>query len=70
MFMNKAKSILVNETQRILGDFKIQTDHLMAAVRIDLVLINKKKRSCKLVDFAVPADHGVKEEEEEEEEVS
>ena len=28
--------------------------------RPDLILINKKKtRTCKIVDFAVPADHGI-----------
>ena len=26
----------------------------------DLVLINKKKKICHLVDFAIPADNGVK----------
>ena len=30
------------------------------ARRPDLVLINKKKRTCHLVDFAVPVDHRVK----------
>ena len=29
-------------------------------MRPDLVLIDKKKRTCHLVDFAVPADHRVK----------
>ena len=26
----------------------------------DLIIINKKKRTCKIVDFAVPADHRIK----------
>ena len=27
--------------------------------RLDLIIINKKKRICKIVDFAVPADHRI-----------
>ena len=30
------------------------------ARRSDLIIINKKKRTCKIVDFAVPADHRIK----------
>ena len=33
--------------------------HLIPARRPDLVLINKKKRICKIVDFGVPADHRI-----------
>ena len=33
---------------------------IAGARRPDLVLINKKQRTCKLVDFALPADHRVK----------
>ena len=36
------------------------TDHLISARRPDLIIINKKKRTCKIVDFAVPADHRIK----------
>ena len=28
--------------------------------RPDLIIINKKTRACKIVDFAVPADHRIK----------
>ena len=38
----------------ILWDLEIQTDYLIPARRPDLVLINKKKRTCWIVDFAVP----------------
>ena len=36
--------------------------HLISARRSDLIIINKKrkKRICKIVDFAVPADHRIK----------
>ena len=48
------------ETHKILWDFEVQTDHLIPARRPDLVLFDKKKRTCHLEDFAVPADHRVK----------
>ena len=38
----------------------IHTDNLISTRRPDLIIINKKKRTCKIVDFAVPADHRIK----------
>ena len=38
----------------------MQADHLILARWRDLVIINKKKRTCWIVDFDVPADHRVK----------
>ena len=35
----------------------IHTDHLISDIRADLIMINKKKRICKFVDFTVQADH-------------
>ena len=37
----------------------IQTDYLIPARRSDLIIINKKKKICKIIDFAVPADHRI-----------
>ena len=37
-------------------DFSIQTDHVIEARRPDLVAVDKKERSCKIIDFAVPGD--------------
>ena len=39
-----------------------KTDYLISAKRPDLIIINKKKkkRICKIVEFAVPADHRIK----------
>ena len=51
------------EWSKILWDFEILTDHLILARRPDLVLINKKKRICLLMDFAILADHRMKIEE-------
>ena len=59
--MHNPKSVLENETHKLLYDFVVQTNHLFSARRPDLVIINnKKKRTCRIVDFAVPAGHKVK----------
>ena len=41
----------------VLSDIK--TDHLILARRPDLIIINKKKRTYSIVDFAVSADHRI-----------
>ena len=60
-------SVLENDTHKFLWVCDIHTDHLISARRSDLIIINNNKkkkeekekteRSCKIVDFAVPADH-------------
>ena len=47
-------------THKLLWDFDIHTDHLISARRPNLIIINKKKRICKIVDFAVSATHKIK----------
>ena len=59
-YMHNPTSVLENDTHKLLWDFDIQTDHLISARRLDLMIINKKKRTSKIVDFAVPADHKIK----------
>ena len=48
----------------MLLDFEIQTDHLILARRPDLVIVNKK-RTYRIVDFAVPVEHKEKQKESE-----
>ena len=40
--------------------FLDKTDHLMSSKRPDLVTSNKRKRTCGIVDFDVPANHRMK----------
>ena len=54
--MNKPKSVLEYETHKLLWDFDIQTDHLTSARQPDFIIINKKERTCRIVDFAVPVE--------------
>ena len=44
-------------------DFSIQTDHVTEAQRPDLVVVDKKKRSCKIIDFAVRGNSRIEEQE-------
>ena len=44
-------------------DFSIQTDDAIEARRPDLVVVDKKERSCKIIDFAVPGDSRIEEKE-------
>ena len=58
--MQNPAPVLENNMHKLLWDFDIQTDHQISARRPDLIIINKKKGTCKIVDFAVPADHRIK----------
>ena len=58
--MHNPAPVLENATHKLLWDFNIQTDHLIPERRPDLIITNKKKRTCTIVNFAVPADHRIK----------
>ena len=42
-YMQNPESVLENETNKLLWDFGVQTDHLISARRLDQVIVNKKK---------------------------
>ena len=61
--MHKSASDPENDTHKLLWDFDIQTDLLISARRLDLIIINNnnnKKRICIIAEFAVPADQKIK----------
>ena len=59
--MHNQAPVLKNCTHKLLWDFDIKTDHLISDWRPNLIIINqKKKKICKVVDFAVSADHRIK----------
>ena len=58
--MYDPESTLENEIHKLLWDFEIKTDHLISARRSDLKIINKKKKTCQIVDFTVTANYRVK----------
>ena len=62
-YEHEPESVLENENYKILWDFSIQTDHAIEARRPDLVVVDKKERICKTIDFAIPGDSGIQEKE-------
>ena len=59
-YLHNPAPVLEYDTHKLQWDFNIQTDHLIPARRPNHIMINKKKRTYKIVDFAVPADHRIK----------
>ena len=59
-YIHNPAQVLENDTHKLLWEFDVQTVHLISARRPDLMIINKIKKICKIVDFAVPADHRIK----------
>ena len=59
-YIHNPAPVLENDTHNLLRIFDIQTDHLISVRRPDLIIINEKKKICKMVDFSVPADHRIK----------
>ena len=49
-YMHNPATLLKNDTQKLVWDFNIQTDHLISDKRPDLIIINKKKNlpNCQL----------------------
>ena len=62
-YEHELESVLENEDYKIFWDFSIQTDHVIEARRPDLVVVDKKERSCKMINFAVPGDSTIEEKE-------
>ena len=59
-YMHNPAALLENDSLKLLWDFDIHTDHLISAWRLELIVINQIKRTSKIVDFAVLADHRTK----------
>ena len=58
--MHKPESVLENETNKIFWDFMRQTDRLILTRKYDPALIYEKKRTYRIVYFAVSVDNRVK----------
>ena len=57
--------MLENEDYKLLWDFSVRTDHEIGARRPDLVIIDKRDKSCQIIDVAIPEDNAVREKEDE-----
>ena len=58
--MHNPAAPLENDINKLLWDFDIKTDHLISSWSLHLIVINKKKRTCKITDFPVPTNHRIK----------
>ena len=54
--MHNAAPVLENNTHKLLWDFDIRTDHQISPRRPTK---KRKKRNCKIANFAVTADHRI-----------
>ena len=52
-------SVVENERVKILWDFNIQTDQEIKHRRPDIVVVNKDKNECTIIDVANPGDHNL-----------
>ena len=59
---HEPERVLENEDYKIMWDFSIQTDHVIETRRPDLAVVDKKERSCKIIDFEVPGDSRIENE--------
>ena len=57
--------VLENDDVKLLWDFPIQTDHHIDHNKPDIVIYEKKKRDCWIIDVACPFDTRVEEKEQE-----
>ena len=62
-YEHEPESVSASEDYKILWDFRIQIDHVIKSS--DLAVVDKNKRTCKIIDFAVPGDSRIEEKEKE-----
>ena len=55
-YEHEPETTMENDISTILWDFNINTDHVIQARRPDLVIKDKLKNQCLIVDFAIPSD--------------
>ena len=64
-YEHEPEIVLENEDYKILWDLSIQTDHVIEAWRPDFIVLDNKKRTRKIIDFAGPGDSRIEEKEKE-----
>ena len=57
LYMHNPAPVIKNDLHKLQWDFDIQTDHLR---RPDLMITNKIKKICQIIDFALPFDLRIK----------
>ena len=62
---HEPESVLESDDYKILCYFIIKTDDVIEGWRLDSAVVDKKRRTCKTIDFAVPRDSRIEEMEKE-----
>ena len=62
-YKHEPEKVVENDSWKILWDFTIQTDHVTEERRPDMVVLDKTKSECKIIDFACPFDSRIEERE-------
>ena len=57
------EGVVKDDDVRLIWDINIQCDNVMEARRPDLILVDKKVKSCVIIDVAVPGDCRIREKE-------
>ena len=57
--------VLENDNYNLIWDFSVRTDHEMEARRLDLMITDKRDKSCQIIDVVIPEDGRVREKEDE-----
>ena len=52
-----------NDSWKILWNYTIHTDHVIEAIRPDMVIIDMTKNECIIIDFGCPFDSRIEERE-------
>ena len=55
-YKQQTPPVIENGRSKILWDFGIQTDRTILANRPDIIIVDKEKKTCMLLDFSVPSD--------------
>ena len=58
-YTHTPQSVQENDEYRILWDFNVQTNKVMEHRRPVIVCIDKQKRECHIIDFAISGDQNI-----------
>ena len=56
---NQQDTVTENDRCKLLWNFDVQTNHVIQARGPDVIAIDKEKKECKIIDFAMPYDSRV-----------
>ena len=58
-YKHKPEVVMENYKCKILWEFTVQTDHEIYGRRPDVIVVQKDKNLCQMIDFACPYDRRV-----------